>query len=206
MLNELIQRYPKLKSMRKELEKAANMLVETYHNGGKVLVCGNGGSCADAEHIVGELMKGFLSKRKLTDDEVKMFEGYAENASDFASKLQRAIPAISLPSQCAILSAFINDVEPDMAYAQMTFGYGRKEDLLIGISTSGNSANVVNAVIAAKAIGMKTIGMTGSGGGRLSELCDCTLKSPETETFKVQEYHLPMYHFLCAQAEKTIFE
>lgn len=206
MINELMERYPKLCNMKEELEKVVAAMVETYKNGGKILVCGNGGSCADAEHIVGELMKGFLSKRKLTESEVKMFEDYAENAEEFAGNLQRAIPAISLPSQCAILSAYINDVEPDMAYAQMTFGYGRKEDLLIGISTSGNSSNVVNAVIAAKAIGMKTVGMTGSKDSKLSEICDYTLRSPETETFKIQEYHLPMYHYLCAETEKILFD
>ncbi len=206
MINELMQRYPELTGMKDNLEKTVSMMVDTYNKGGKILVCGNGGSCADAEHIVGELMKGFLSKRKLTQEECKMFEGYAENPETFAKNLQRAVPAISLPSQCAILSAYINDVEPDMAYAQMTFGYGRKEDLLIGISTSGNSSNVVNAVIAAKAIGMKTVGMTGCKDSKLSKLCDVTLRSPETETFKVQEHHLPMYHYLCAQTEKILFD
>lgn len=205
MIEELLERYPKLTDMKNELEKAVDMLMETYKNGGKILVCGNGGSCADAEHIVGELMKGFLSKRELTDEETATFNGIADNPDDFAAKLQRAIPAISLPSQCAVLSAFINDVEPDMAYAQLTFGYGKKEDLFIGISTSGNSANVVNAAIAARARGIKTIAMTGKCDSRLSELCECVLKAPETETFKIQEYHLPMYHYVCAEAEKRIF-
>ncbi len=205
MLNELITRYPQLVTMRQALEKAVGMMVETYRAGGKILVCGNGGSCADAEHIVGELMKGFLSHRALTDAETDMFKGHVEDVKQFASGLQRTIPAISLPSQCAILSAFINDVEPDMAYAQMTFGYGKKEDMFIGLSTSGNSANVVNAAITARAIGMKTLAMTGAKDSRLSALCDCTLRAPETETFKVQEYHLPMYHYLCAETEKLLF-
>lgn len=205
MIDELLIRYPKLTEIKTELEKAVDMLVQTYENGGKVLICGNGGSCADSDHIVGELMKGFLSERKLTQKEIESFNGIADNPNEYALKLQRAIPAISLPSQTAVLSAFINDVEPDMVYAQMTFGYGKKEDLFIGISTSGNSANVVNAAITARAVGMKTIAMTGKSDSKLSKLCECILKAPETETYKIQEYHLPMYHYLCAEAEKRIF-
>ena len=206
MINERLMRYPMLRAVRAELEHAVDMMYDTYQHGGKILLCGNGGSCADCEHIVGELMKGFLLERRLTKQERKKFDGVCENPEEFAGRLQRAIPAISLPSQCAVLSAFINDVEPDMAYAQLTFGYGKKGDVLIGYSTSGNAKNVVNAVRTAKALGMKTIGLTGSSESAMSELCDCVLHAPSTETYKIQEYHLPIYHFLCAELEKRAFK
>ena len=159
-------------------------------------MCGNGGSAADSEHIVGELMKGFLSKREVTDERIP--ERLRKN-------LQGALPAISLPSQCAILSAFVNDVEPDMMYAQMVYGYAKENDLVIGISTSGNSKNVVNAVEVAKCVGAKTLSLTGQNESKLSELSDVTIRVPETETYKVQELHLPVYHYLCAGVEKAMF-
>lgn len=205
MINELILRYPALAGVKESLVKAVDIMEATYRSGGKILVCGNGGSCADCEHIVGELMKGFLLKRELKAEDVELFEGMCENKNEFAKNLQLAIPAISLPSQSAVLSAFVNDVESDMMYAQLVFGYGAKNDLLIAISTSGNSKNVVNAAIAAKAKEMKIISMTGEEGGKLKMLCDVLLNAPEMETFKVQEYHLPMYHYLCAELEKRIF-
>ena len=205
MINELTERYPQLEPHKAEIVKAADMMYETYKNGGKILVCGNGGSCSDSEHIVGELMKGFKLMRPLSDCEIKKFEGLCDDPEAFAKNLQRAIPAISLPSQSGVLSAFINDVEPDMAYAQLAYGYGTDKDLLIGLSTSGNSKNVVNAVIASKARGMKTIALTGMKDSKLSDMCDITIKVPETETFKVQELHLPVYHFLCADIENRLF-
>ena len=172
------------------------MIIDTYKNGGKVLVCGNGGSAADCEHIVGELMKGFMKKREVTDNRIP---------EQMKKNLQGALPAISLPSQCAILSAFINDVEPDMMYAQLVYGYAGKNDLVIGLSTSGNSKNVVNAVEVAKCMGIKTLSFTGKNESRLSELSDVTIRVPETETFKIQELHLPVYHYLCAEAERFFF-
>ena len=195
-MKELLERYPALAKCRDSIEKALDMLTDTYKNGGKVLVCGNGGSAADSEHIVGELMKGFLSKREVTDERIP--ERLREN-------LQGALPAISLPSQCAILSAFVNDVEPDMMYAQMVYGYAKENDLVIGISTSGNSKNVVNAVEVAKCVGAKTLSLTGQNESKLSELSDVTIRVPETETYKVQELHLPVYHYLCAGVEKAMF-
>ena len=197
MLNELLKRYPKLAICKGDIDKALNLMTDTYKNSGKVLVCGNGGSAADSEHIVGELMKGFMLKRKVADERIP------EHLRD---KLQGALPAISLPSQSAILSAFINDVDPDMMYAQLVYGYGNKNDLLICLSTSGNSKNCVNAAKVAKCIGVKVLSMTGAEESKLSEISDCTIKVPETETFKVQEYHLPVYHYLCAMTEKTFFE
>ena len=171
-------------------------MLETYRSGGKVLVCGNGGSASDSEHIVGELMKGFLLKRPVTDERIPgaLREG-----------LQGSLPAISLPSQSAILSAFINDVDPEMMYAQLVYGYAKKEDLVIGLSTSGNSKNVVNAIEVARCMGIKTLSLTGQKESKMSELSDVTIRVPETETYKIQEYHLPVYHYLCAEVEKQMF-
>ncbi len=205
MLKELLQRYPALSVIENELQTAVDMMYACYTAGGKILLCGNGGSCADCDHIVGELMKGFLSLRPLGEEQVKLFEGLCEDPAGFARKLQGGIPAISLPAQGAVLTAFCNDVDPAMMYAQLTYAYGRPQDLLIGLSTSGNAANVSNAVIAAKALGMHTVGLTGARESRLSRLCDLTLKAPETETFKIQELHLPIYHYLCAALEARIF-
>lgn len=193
----LYKRYPELQECKNDIEKALLLIVDTYKKGGKVLVCGNGGSAADSEHIVGELMKGFLSKRVVADNRLpqKLCEG-----------LQGALPAISLPSQSAILSAFVNDVQPDMMYAQLVYGYAKENDLVIGLSTSGNSKNVVNAVEVAKCLGVKTLSMTGSNESRLSELSDVTIRVPAVETYQIQELHLPIYHYLCAEVEKVFFD
>ena len=195
-MENLIERYPALKCCVQDIEKALQLMIDTYKNGGKVLVCGNGGSAADSEHIVGELMKGFMLKREVEDERIPQY---------LRKNLQGALPAISLPSQSAILSAFINDVEPDMMYAQLVYGYGEKHDLLICLSTSGNSKNCVNAAEVAKSIGVKVLSMTGAKESRLSEISNCTIRIPETETYKVQEYHLPVYHYLCTKVEKVFF-
>ena len=196
LMEELLTRYPSLCECGESIEKALDIIIDTYENGGKILVCGNGGSAADSEHIVGELMKGFLKRREVTDERIP---------EELRKNLQGALPAISLPSQCAVLSAFINDVEPDMMYAQLVYGYAGKNDLVIGISTSGNSKNIVNAVEVAKCIGAKAISLTGKNESKLSELSDVTIRVPETETYKVQELHLPVYHYLCAAAEERFF-
>ena len=196
-MDNLLERYPALKGCSQDIDEALKLIIDTYKNGGKLLVCGNGGSAADSEHIVGELMKGFMLKRKVEDDRIPEY---------LRDKLQGALPAISLPSQSAILSAFINDVDPDMMYAQLVYGYGNKNDLLICLSTSGNSKNCVNAAEVAKGIGVRVLSMTGAKKSKLSEISDCTIKVPETETFKVQEYHLPVYHYLCAMVEKIFFD
>ena len=195
-MKELLKRYPGLSECAKSIQDALELMIDTYKNGGKVLVCGNGGSACDSEHIVGELMKGFMKKRPVTDERIpeKIRKG-----------LQCGLEAISLPSQCAILSAFINDVEPDMMYAQLVYGYAKENDLLIGISTSGNSRNVVNAVEVAKCVGIKTLSLTGEGESKLSEISDVTVRVPERETYKVQELHLPVYHYLCAKTEEYFF-
>ena len=192
----LYEKYTALEECREDIEKALELILHTYQNGGKVLVCGNGGSAADSEHIVGELMKGFLLKRPVTDERIP---------ERLRMGLQGSLPAISLPSQCAILSAFINDVDPEMMYAQLVYGYAKENDLVIGLSTSGNSKNVVNAIEVAKCLGVKTLSLTGSKDSRMSELSDVTIRVPETETYKVQEYHLPVYHYLCAEVERILF-
>lgn len=206
MLEELLTRYPTLESCRAEIEKAADMMLATYQNGGKILVCGNGGSCADSDHIVGELMKGFLLLRKMNDEQQATFrKALGEDAENLIEKLQCGIPAISLPAQSAVLSAFANDVDAELMYAQLVFGYAKEHDLLIGLSTSGNSKNVVAAAKVAKAMGIATLALTGERESMLSALCDCTVRVPETETFKVQELHLPVYHYLCATLEARLF-
>lgn len=192
----LYERYPALKVCKDDISAALELMIDTYRSGGKILVCGNGGSAADSEHIVGELMKGFLLKRKVTDERIP---------EKLRANLQGSLPAISLPSQSAILSAFINDVEPHMMYAQLVYGYAKPNDLVIGLSTSGNSANVVNAVEVANALGVKTIAMTGQKGGRLADISTVTIKVSSEETYKIQEYHLPVYHYLCAETEKEFF-
>lgn len=195
-MNELLKRYPCLEECKDSINNALELMIDTYRSGGKVLVCGNGGSAADCEHIVGELMKGFMKKREVTDNRIP---------EEMRKNLQGSLSAISLPSQSAVLSAFINDVEPMMMYAQLVYGYAKQNDLVIGISTSGNSKNVVNAVEVARCMGVKTLSLTGKRDSRLSEISDITIKVPETETFKVQELHLPVYHYLCAETEKAMF-
>lgn len=195
-MKELLDRYPCLVECKESIEEALEIIIDTYKNGGKILVCGNGGSAADSEHIVGELMKGFMLKRPVCDERIP---------EHLRKNLQGALPAISLPSQCAVLSAFINDVEPEMMYAQLVLGYANENDLVIGLSTSGNSKNVVNAVELAKCLGIKTLSLTGRNESKLSELSDVTIRVPETETYKVQELHLPVYHYLCSETEKEIF-
>lgn len=206
ILEELIRQYPGLSSVQEAIEQTFVLLKQTYENKGKVLVCGNGGSAADAEHIVSELMKGFLLKRELNmENRHRLAAACSDDAQYLADNLQGALPAISLVSQTALSSAYINDVAPDMVFAQQVYGYGQAGDLLIGISTSGNAGNVVNAIKVAKALGLRTIGMTGEEGGALQELCEVTIKVPSSETYKIQELHLPVYHAICAMIEEEFF-
>ena len=202
----LYERYPVLTACQEAIEKATSHLIRTFEEGGKLLVCGNGGSCADSDHIVGELMKGFLHKREVGEDfAAKLRQAGFADAEKVSSKLQGALPAISLTSQSALLSAFANDVDAEMVYAQMVYGYGQKGDSLLCLSTSGNSRNVTAAAKVAKAKGLTTIAMTGEAESGLSRLCDISIRVPETETFKVQELHLPVYHYLCMQVERHFF-
>lgn len=193
---DLFERYPQLNICAKDIEKALALMVDTYKNGGKILVCGNGGSASDADHIVGELMKGFLKDRKITD---------ARIPQELRGKLQGALPAISLSAHTSLMTATINDNDADMVFAQQVYGYAKTDDLLIAISTSGNSKNVVNAVKVAKSLGVKAIALTGKAGGELKQFADVTICAPSTETYKIQEYHLPIYHYLCAKVEEENF-
>ena len=199
ILDELYVRYPQLKCCESEITKAFDLLLTCYKSDGKVLTCGNGGSAADAEHIVGELLKKFRKHRDIESGVA------AKLPPELVAKLEGALPAVSLVSMSGILTAFANDVAWETAFAQQVYGLGNPGDVLIALSTSGNSANCVNAALVAKAKGLKVISMTGEGGGNLGELTDAAVKVPESETFKIQELHLPVYHALCAAVEEELF-
>ena len=184
---------------------AYRMLRDCYMGGGKLLLCGNGGSCADCEHIVGELMKGFLKRRPLTAEERALLDDTPDMPAGFADRLQGALPALSLNTHGALLSAYANDVDASMVYAQQVWALGQGGDALLALSTSGNSRNVVNAVHAARARGLHTLAITGSADSALSRLCERTLRMPATETYRIQEYTLPTYHALCALLESAFF-
>lgn len=204
---EIFTRYPALEGCRADMEEALATLLRCALAGGKVLVCGNGGSAADSEHIVGELMKGFLKKRPLPETDVEKWRAaYGEEGETMAKAMQGGIAAISLPSQVAILSAVVNDNDPTTLYAQLAWNYARPGDVLVGISTSGNAKNVLGAARAAKLQGAAVIGMTGSRESKLSAVADVTIRVPDTETYRIQEYHLPVYHWLCACLEAEMFE
>jgi D-sedoheptulose 7-phosphate isomerase len=206
-LAALVARYPILKDSVEAVRSAYLAVVECYEKGGKVLACGNGGSSADADHIVGELMKGFLSKRPLPDDlQAALRAADPELGDVLARRLQAALPAIDLSAQSALSTAFANDVDASLTYAQQVLGYGRAGDVLIGISASGNAANVIAALLAAKARGVRTIGLTGASGGRMKDRCDLWVPVPAATTPEVQELHLPVYHCLCAMVEEHFFK
>jgi D-sedoheptulose 7-phosphate isomerase len=201
-----VRRYPALAPKGEEFFRAAQLLVEAYLRGGKLLVCGNGGSAADADHIVGELMKSFVVPRPLPEElRNKLLRTDREWGPRLADSLQSGYPAIALTRHGALLSAYANDADPDLVFAQQVLGYGREGDVFLGISTSGNSPNVVAAAIAAGALGLGVIGLTGAGGGKLRSRCDVCIDVPETETYKAQELHLPIYHGLCLAVEKTLW-
>lgn len=206
ILNDLMARYSQLAVCKEDIAKAFAVLSESYHNDGKLLICGNGGSAADAEHIVGELMKGFKSPRLLDEaSQQKLKDIDKEKGSLLAENLQGALPAIALDGHPALTTAYINDCDPLLCFAQQVNGYGREGDVLLGISTSGNSKNVIYAAVTAKAKGMKVVGLTGAKDSKLSELADVCIQVPETETYKIQELHLPVYHCLCLMLEEEFF-
>lgn len=205
-VEKLVAKYPELSLCVKDIEMAFELLVSSYRNNGKVLLCGNGGSASDCEHIVGELMKGFTLRRPVDSDyRQRLVEIDPVEGEYLANHLQQALPAISLVSQTALMTAFVNDVAADMVFAQQVYGYGEKQDVLIGLSTSGNSKNVIKAFTVAKAIGMKTIAFTGKSGGKLKEISDVSICVPWEETLDIQERHLPIYHSLCIMLEKEFF-
>ena len=205
-IEQLIFSYPGLDTCKPDIEAAFLVLRDCYHRGGKVLTCGNGGSAADAEHIVGELMKGYLLKRPVPEDiRTKLTAISSEDGDYLADHLQGGLPAISLASQTSLLSAVANDTAADMVYAQQVYAYGREGDALLGISTSGNSTNVLRAMQVARALGLRTIGLTGRTGGKFKPLCDVCIRVPANDTTLVQERHLPIFHTLCAMLEDEFF-
>jgi len=206
IIDELIQRYRFLTPLRDKIEDAAKAIIYSYEKGCKVLVCGNGGSSADSGHIVGELMKGFVKKRELdTGMTKKLIDLSGDRGKILAKNLQQGLPAISLSAHNDLLSAIINDMGGTFIFAQQVAGYGRSGDLLIGISTSGNSQDVVDAMIVAKAKGLITIGMTGEKGGKMRNYSDILINVPETDTYLVQELQLPVYHAICLIVEDYFF-
>ena len=202
----LVERYASLESARNDIVAAYLLLEESYENGGKLLVAGNGGSAADAEHIVGELVKGFkLPRKPEADFAEKLVEENQELGSVLAENLQGALPAIALDGHPALSTAYMNDCEPLLCFAQQVNGYGKSGDVFLGISTSGNSKNVLYAATTAHAKGMKVIGLTGAKDSKLKDMSDVCIKAPQTETYMIQELHLPIYHCLCLMLEDNFF-
>ncbi len=202
----LIERYSVLNCIRNDIEEAYNVLEECYSNSGKLLIAGNGGSAADSEHIVGELMKGFRLPRRISKDYAEKLRLVdANRGNELAEKLQGGLPAIALTGHNALTTAYANDVDGVLAYAQQLNGYGTAGDVFLGISTSGNSKNIIYAAITAKAKGLKVIGLTGEKGGELADFADVTVKAPEMETYMIQELHLPIYHCWCLMLENKFF-
>ena len=202
----LINRYPVLDSIKENIIEAYFVMEECYLNGGKLLIAGNGGSAADAEHIAGELMKRFKILRPVSSEYAeKLVAVDAERGSTLAKNLECSLMAIPLVAHEALTTAYINDVDGLGVFAQQLFGYGRKGDVFLGISTSGNSKNVMNATVVARASGIKVIGLTGAKGGELAEVADIAVKVPETETYMIQELHLPIYHCWCLMLEDRFF-
>lgn len=202
----LMERYPELEVCRKDILAGYSVMEESYRNEGKLLVAGNGGSAADSEHIAGELMKRFKISRPVTEEfasELKSID--AERGAHLAKNLECSLTAIPLVAHEALSTAYINDVDGLGVFAQQLFGYGRKGDVFLGISTSGNSKNVMSATVVARAMGIKVIGLTGANGGELATVADVAVKVPETETYMIQELHLPIYHCWCLMLEEKFF-
>jgi len=205
-LDRLIANYPDLAVCRAEIQAAGELLLACFRGGGKLLVAGNGGSASDSEHIVGELMKGYRLKRPIpAAARQRLASAWPEHGLYLADHLQGALPAISLVSQAALITAFANDVAADMIFAQQVYGYGRPGDVLLAITTSGNSPNILHAARVARALDLRVVGLTGRGGGALKPLCDVTIGVPAEGATDVQERHLPIYHALCADLEAAFF-
>ena len=202
----LIERDPELSKQRQNIVNAFHILEESYVDGGKLLVAGNGGSAADSEHIVGELMKGFENPRKLSAEYRKKLEAVDLGMGKILGEnLQGGLPAIALDGHLALSTAYMNDCEPLLCFAQQVNGFGNERDVFLGISTSGNSMNILYAATVAKAKGMKVIALTGSKDSKLSEMADVTIRSSQTRTYMIQEHHLPIYHCLCLMLEDRFF-
>ena len=208
-IDTLIRRYPILKDCQEDIQKAYKLLEDCFSTKHKLLVAGNGGSCADAEHIVGELMKGFKDKRPINNDLANKIKDIdSNNGALLSERLQQGLPAIALNNHQGLNTAIINDVIDggELIYAQQILGYGEENDVFLAISTSGNSTNLYNACLVAKAKGLKTIALTGKDGGKLAKICDVSIVAPENETFMIQELHLPIYHTLCLMLENHFFK
>ena len=198
-INELVLSFENLRMLEDEVRTSANLITESFSNGNKLLLCGNGGSCADCEHIAGEMVKQFAKERPLNPEIVEKLD------PELSSELHGGLPALSLPSMIGFHTAFNNDNNPEFAFAQQVVAFGKANDVLWGISTSGNSKNVLHAVKTAKALGLKTIGLTGENGGELSQIADITIKAPADNVARIQELLLPIYHAICAFVEDKLF-
>lgn len=202
----LVERYPQLSCIANDLYSCYSIIADCYKKGGKLLIAGNGGSAADAEHIVGELMKGFKLPRKVDDTfATRLCETNEELGNVLAQSLQGSLPAIALDGHPALSTAYMNDCEPLLCFAQQVNGYGKEGDVFLGISTSGNSKNILYAAVTARAKGMKIIGLTGTKNSKLEQMSDVCIKVPQTETYMIQELHLPVYHCLCLMLENEFF-
>lgn len=205
-LDTLIERYPSLSSCVEDIEKAYRILEECYEGDHKLLIAGNGGSAADSEHIAGELMKRFETPRPCPPQFCKKLKEIdPERGENLSKNLERGLMAIPLVAHEALTTAYINDVDGLGVFAQQLYGFGREGDVFLGISTSGNSKNVMSTTVVARALGIKVIGLTGSTGGELAKVADVSIRVPETRTYKIQELHLPVYHCLCLMLEDRFF-
>ena len=205
-LQQLTERYPLLADIKDEIKKTFDIIRDSYAHNGKLLIAGNGGSAADAEHIVGELMKTFSKKRNLPESfisEIKRFD--SETAEYLVSRMQPGLPAIALSGHASLNTACINDIDGNITFAQQVYGYGNEGDVLLAISTSGNSKNILYAAAVARVKKLKIIALTGKNGGKLKQYADVCIRVPETETWKIQELHLPVYHVLCMMLEDHFF-
>jgi phosphoheptose isomerase len=205
ILNLLCERYPLLNSVKNAVGEAAEIIIECYSGGGKLLICGNGGSSSDADHTVGELMKSFESYRPVSKDLADMLAKVSDRGKYLAPMLESGLPAISLSSQTALTTAIVNDIDGNLIYAQQVLGYGQNKDVLMAISCSGNSQNIIDACITARALKLKVIGLTGITGGKMKQYCDLLINVPEKRIALIQELHLPVLHALCLQIENHFF-
>lgn len=205
ILKDLIKRYPQLTSVENDIEKTFLTLQSAYDNGNKILICGNGGSASDSEHIVGELLKSFKKKRPIKNEIYNKLSDFGAEGEKLQGTLEGSLSAVALTSHLALSTAFSNDKEPTVVFAQQLYGLAESGDVLLSLSTSGNSENCVLATVLAKVMGLKTISLTGQSDSRLSAISDITIKVPEYETYKIQELHLPVYHCLCAMLEEELF-
>ncbi|MCI7644244.1 MAG: SIS domain-containing protein [Lentisphaeria bacterium] len=204
---ELLARYPQLAGIRSEIEEATRQIIQCFSAGNQLLICGNGGSASDADHIAGEFLKGFKSRRELSAAEKNKFNALFEEDGDFlAQKLQGGFPTVVLSSHTALLTAFGNDVDGELSFAQHLFAQGRSGDVLLGISTGGNASNICYALMTARAKNISSILLTGNTCGKCCQYADLVLAAPESETFKIQELHLPIYHAICAAVERYFYE